>query len=259
MTSQPYLAAPPRRLSANTSPACPPAPPGAPPGSPADDPPDHILLEGWRIRGEQHAATRLYRRHFDAIFRFFRNKAADHGDATDLTSETFMRLFHRRDSYPEIHTFRDGHPNVRPFLFGIAKHVLLAYIRKRTRLDLVDLSTQALVDLVPRSPSSIVLACRKLYALSRALRTLAAHDQMLIEAKYFEDMSERELAALLEIPPSTVPGRLRGARTRLTGAVQRHLRTAGTAAATVPPSIELDDLITLLRCELLKGAAKPKR
>lgn len=200
----------------------------------------------------QSAATRLYRRHFDAIFRFFRNKTADHNDAAELTSETFARLFHKRDSYAEIHTFRDGTPNLRPYLFGIAKFVLFGYIRRKTRSETLDLSTQALVDLVPRSPSSIVFACRNLYALSRALRTLPAHDQLLLEAKYFEEMSERELAALLEIPATTVPGRLRGAHTRLKEAV--HAQRSARPAIQSP--YDIDELINLLRSELLKGAAK---
>lgn len=154
-----------------------------------------------------------------------------------------MRLFHRRDSYPEFHSFLDGQPNVRPFLFGIAKFVLLAYIRQRNKSDAIDLSLQSLVELVPRSPSSIVFACRKLYAVGRALRTIPAEDQMLLEAKFYEEMSEHELAALLEIPPSSVPGRKRRALHRLREAV--HNLKDSRAVPDIPTTI--DGLSALLR------------
>lgn len=252
MSSQPRPTGSPHRRSPHSPPRA--SPSGAPPGA-LSNAPDHALLNAWRERGAQLAAKHLYHRHFDAIFRFFRIKAADHSEASDLASETFMRLFHRRASYPEIQTFRDGEPNIRPYLFGIAKHVLMAYIRKRSRRESLDASAETLSALVPLSPISVVFVSRGLNAVLRGLRTLPIHDQILIEAKYFDDFSERELACLLEIPPSTVPGRLRGARTRLREAIHQ-ARAPGSIRGGDPP-MDIDELLTRFRNEMRKGAVKP--
>lgn len=247
MTTQPHPILPPRRRPLTVPPRASPRYPG--------QPSDYALLTQWRNQQLQPAATRLYRRYAPEIYRFFRNKAADRHDAADLTSETFMRLFHRRPTYPPIHTYLDGQPNVRPYLFGIAKFVLLAYIRRKHRSESIDLSTQTFVELVPRSPSSILFVCRRLHAVSRALRTIPAEDQILLEAKFQEEMSERELAVLLEIPVTSVPGRQRRALQRLREAVH-NLKDARTLP-DMPTTI--DGLSELLRTggRSLKPAQEP--
>jgi RNA polymerase sigma factor (sigma-70 family) len=227
------------------------APPAsdAPPG-PAPDSTDYELLLEWREQGRQAAATALYGRNFDRLYRFFRNKTGDPNDGGDLVSETFARLFHRRPQYPPILS----RPNISPYLFGIANKVLLGYLRQRYRIDAQhDLASRSLVELLPRSPSSIVFACRKLYALTQALRTLPLRDQVLIESKYFEGMAEKELAELLGIPLTTVRGRVRDAHNHLEAAVRHHLTPWGG-----DPALTLDDLIAELRREMMRGAAPPE-
>lgn len=222
---------------------------GAPPGRPTD----RDLLSAWRDCGQHRAARALYERHFDAVYRFFRIKAGDPNDIADLASETFARLFHRRSHYPPIVSLDNGAADLRPYLFGIAKRVLYGYIRDRRRVDTPrDPSTLAIVDLLPRSPSSIVVACRELLALTCALRTLPLRDQILIEAKYFDDFSEKDLAVLLEVPYTTIRGRVRDARNHLEKAVHQYI---GARRDDGPR--DLDDLIASLRREMLKGAARP--
>lgn len=258
MTSQPHIAASPQRVPFNLPPEDSPVPGiEAPPGEHSD----HALLTAWRTRSDEHAARQLYRRHFDIIFRFFRNKVADPNDVNDLVSETFSRLFGRRDQYAELGLDADGQPKVRPFLFGIAKNVLFAYIRNRGRseatvpLDDQRLLAQNLQAMLPRSLSSIVFTCRKLYALTRALRTLPLRDQILIENKYFGDLSERELAAELGIPITTLPGRSIAARKHLKEAVARMLATHGIRSFDA--TLDLDQLLQSFRVEMMKGAEKP--
>lgn len=225
-----------------------------------DDIADDTLFREWRERGVQLAARQLYRRHFDIIYRFFRNKVADPYDVQDLINDTFSRLFRRREQHVEIRSFSQGGHTLRPFLFGIAKNVLCAYIRQRGRLlataDLDDptLLAESIATILPHSPSSIVFSCQKLYILMHALRTLPLGDQILIEQKYFGDMSERELADLLEIPKTTVPGRDRSACNRLRERVDKMLKAH---RIPVDPNLTLEALLAKFRLEMTSAADKP--
>lgn len=207
---------------------------------------DLELLTAWREGGEDLAARHLFARHFAAIHRFFRNKVHDPSDARDLASDTFARLFHRRAQYPEMY-------NVRAYAFGIAKRVLLGYLRQKHRRVEQDLLAGALIELIPRTPSSVVFACHRLHILVQALRTLPLHDQILLEAKYFEDLSEPELAEVLGIEVTTLPGRHRRARNRLIPAVEHLLTTHGELKRATEVSVLLDTWISELRREMRRG------
>jgi RNA polymerase sigma-70 factor (ECF subfamily) len=60
-----------------------------------------------------------------------------------------------------------------------------------------------------------VIAHERRLALSRALAKLPARDRVMIACRWFEDMSEREIATTLAIRPGTVKSRLSRAMARL--------------------------------------------
>src|SRR6185436_6575853 len=72
--------------------------------------PDAELLSAWR-GGDEKAGAELFERHFEALFRFFRNKAGD--QAEDLVQETFLACL----SGP---AFR-GEASFRTYLFTVAR------------------------------------------------------------------------------------------------------------------------------------------
>jgi len=51
--------------------------------------------------------------------------------------------------------------------------------------------------------------------VERALATLAADDRALVVMRYFSDLNSREIAQIVDLPESTVRGRLRAARQKL--------------------------------------------
>jgi RNA polymerase sigma factor (sigma-70 family) len=203
--------------------------------------PDGELLAAWH-RGDQTAPKWLYRRHVDAVARFFRNKVSDLQTVADLVQETFRALLETRARSPErllhIQSFR-------AFLIGIARNIFLAHLRQQYRHREIDLQTCSLDMLFPRSVSSILADNHQVMILVRALRSLPLQDQLILEAKFFDYFSETELAEALDIPLSTVPGRLRGAKNRLELAVAR----LGLERQRLNPC-DLDTAIALLRTEV---------
>ena len=84
---------------------------------------DIELLEAWK-EGDASAGRELFARHFDSVFRFFRNKVD--GAAEDLTQQTFMGCLRGRDKFR-------GESSFRTYLFTIARKRLYTFLRDRQR------------------------------------------------------------------------------------------------------------------------------
>lgn len=215
-------------------------------------PSDLELLAAWRS-GNTRAARTLYHRHFDAICRFFRNKLSNLEEVADLVGDTYLELLksRARESWSDA-----GVGSLRYYLLGIARNVLYGHFRrnfgrKRSELTTEELEQHSLEELAPRSMSSIVGGRRELDVLIKGLRRLPLGDQILLEAKYFEYMPDGDLAVLLEIPVSTLPGRLRGARNRLIAEVAR-LAGGREAGAAGDPGVAMDAWIAELRALIVR-------
>lgn len=226
------------------------------PQTPDIFPADGILLTAWR-GGDMRAAKRLYRRHFDAICRFFRNKLSDLPEVADLVGETFLELVKTRARQADDESWSDDTiVSLRGYLLGIARNVLFRHFKAKYRGRHIDFDRCSLADLDARNLSSIVGGRRELDILIRALRRLPVEDQILLEAKYFDYLSEQQLAELLQIPLSTLPGRLRGARNRLLAEVAR-LCAERPGSGPDDPATAMDAWIAELRALIAQTNPSP--
>jgi RNA polymerase sigma-70 factor (ECF subfamily) len=169
---------------------------------------DRHLLEAWRS-GDRKAGQELVERHYSAVYRFFFGKVRD-AVCEDLSQQTFEVVCRRRDAYR-------GDGSLRAYLFGVARFVLIGWARRQRRFEPTEDSLPADADPLPG-----LLADRELVKIvATALRGLALDDQLLIELKDWEHLTQAELAALFEVPQATVARRLQRARARLRAAVER--------------------------------------
>lgn len=184
---------------------------------------DFELLERWR-GGDANAGNELFERHFDAVHRFFVNKAPS--DAADLVQRTFLACVEARDRFRQQASFRT-------FLFAIAHHELMAHWRKRARAEL-DPSISSLRDLDP-SPSTLLARVAEERHLLEALRSIPLELQVALELFYWEGLTGPELAAVLDVPEGTARSRLRRGlallRERLEELDRRPARLASTLAS----------------------------
>ena len=184
---------------------------------------DRALLEAWR-QGDAQAGNRLLKRHFDALYRFFRNKV-DHG-IEDLIQATFLACVRSRDKFR-------GDCSFRTYLFVIARHELYRSIRTRKRDRLVfDPDADSVHDLNP-GPATIAAKKAEQKLLLRALRRIPVDLQVALELHYWEQLTTRELAEVLEVPQGTVKSRLRRAREALEGAMADLAETPQQLQSTV--------------------------
>lgn len=178
---------------------------------------DSELLRAW-AEGDAAAGRELFERHFESIFRFFRNKAD--GDVEDLVQTTFTNALAARDAFR-------GEASFRTYLFTIARHELYAHWkRQRRQSEEVDIGSLSVEDLAT-TPSSALAARRDRAALARALRSIPLDFQVVLELHYWEELSGPELAAALELPEGTVRSRLRRGKELLAERFDALLRGEG--------------------------------
>jgi RNA polymerase sigma-70 factor (ECF subfamily) len=75
---------------------------------------------------DRRALEAIIQEHQGAIFGYLRSRLAQPADAEDLTQEVFLRWYLHRDRF-------EVGQKVRPWLIGIARNVLLEYLKKVQR------------------------------------------------------------------------------------------------------------------------------
>lgn len=199
---------------------------------------DAELLRAWRD-GDGEAGRALFARHFEAIFRFFRNKAGD--EIEDLVQSTFASCLAAREPFR-------GESSVRGYLLAIARHELYAHWRKRRRDgDAVDIGSLSVEDLAP-TPGTVLDARDERARLAHALRSLPLDLQVALELHYWEDLSGSELAEVLGVPEGTVRSRLRRGREELASLLAKLAPRAVDARG----EDELDAWVTSLRSAMAR-------
>jgi RNA polymerase sigma-70 factor (ECF subfamily) len=167
---------------------------------------DEDLLSSWR-QGAAGAGEALFERHYEAVRRYFRNKVPA-GAAHDLVQETFLACLEACERFRRHSTFRT-------YLLGIAHHVMVDYLRARSRdRHELDVDELILADL-HLTGEAVLAAKRERRALLRALRSLRFPLQVVLELRYWEAMSDLQIAEVLDEPVGTIKTRLRAGRLAL--------------------------------------------
>lgn len=142
-------------------------------------------------------------RYWASLSGFFRAKLGD--EAAELIAETFLACVEGKDRI-------EG--ELRAYLFAIARRRLADHFRKRAHAPELDVLRSSLVDLAT-GPVTEVGRREQGALLRQGLARIPLDDQIALELAYFERLTTRELAAVLEIPENTVRSRLSRARDKL--------------------------------------------
>lgn len=160
---------------------------------------DFELLNQWRA-GDQQAGNELFRRHFQAVYRFFQNKL-DEG-IEDLVQQTFLACVEARERLREGGSFRS-------YLFAVARNRLyMHYGRRQRQRDTVDFDNESVHDL-GKSQSNILADRADQRLLLEGLRRIPLNQQLALELYHWEGLNGRELAAVLDVPEATARSHLR--------------------------------------------------
>jgi len=105
-----------------------------------------------------------------------------------------------------------GQSSFRTYLFGVAHNVLRSHLRKRRREgERFEPGVTSVFDL-GLSPTTLIAQRKEQLLVLQALRRVPLDHQVVLELYYWEAMTAKELAEVLEIPEGTVRGRIRRAK-----------------------------------------------
>ncbi len=193
------------------------------------------LLDRW-CAGDETAGNALFKRHFDAVYRFFAHKVD--GDADELVQETFLACLKGRDRFRRQSTFRT-------YLFAIARHTLYGHLRRvtvqRGNLDFDEVSVASL----STSAGSRLARGQERARLLAALRELPVEQQLLLELHYWEELEREQLAEVFDIAEATTRSRLFRAR----AALRERLEVGQPSGSTSADDLALDRWARGLRAD----------
>ena len=157
-------------------------------------------------RGDLDAFGELVRRHEATAVRVAAVVCGSAG-AEDAAQEAFVR------AYRSLHRF-DAERPFRPWLSRIVANVAKNRVRSEQRH--VQLALRAPhEDAAPDTAADAAIANARREVLAGALERLSERDRLVIVYRWFEDMSERDIADALGVRPGTVKSRLSRAMSRL--------------------------------------------
>lgn len=159
--------------------------------------------------GDMTAASELVSLNYQKIFAFLRRQCLNDSDAEDLTQKTFAKV------WTALPTFA-GRSSFSSWIHGIARNVYLDWRRKGNRLDAqMDDWWDTRVAEGPgpfENTSERELSARMHSLVAR----LDADVREVVHLHYYQGLSIKETAEVLDIATSTVKYRLRGALEELT-------------------------------------------
>lgn len=175
--------------------------------------------------GDDSALEALMTRHQDALFRFIRGYVRNDADATELTQETFVRV------YFHIGRFK---PSARfaAWLYRIAlnlcrDHAKSSRTRRAAVTDSLSVDQEAggpadrELSASVNTPAEALAVNEKLRALDRAIARLPHDLRAALSLAVFEQRSHQEAADLLGTTPKTVETRVYRARKVLARSMSR--------------------------------------
>ena len=152
-----------------------------------------------QARSDRAAFVRLYRKHYDAIYRYCVHRMFDRTAAEDVTSEVFLKMV---ENY---HCFKGSEAQLGNWLYKIATNAVNHHLRKMGRCERLFMFTRR--HGVNRD-TDCEESTEKLVLLKQAVLALKPRYQTIITLRFFENMKLTEVAEVLGSSPGTVRSQL---------------------------------------------------
>ena len=156
--------------------------------------------------GRLDAFDELVRRHQRAALQVA-TAVAGSSRAADAAQEGFVRAFRK------LHQFDDTRGAFRPWLLRIVANAARNELRRLDRHRRIDMTVAALAVAGPEDDPGAALARRQ--ELGAAMASLSADDRLVLGLRWWAELTEAEMADVLDVAPGTVKSRLSRAMARL--------------------------------------------
>jgi len=153
-----------------------------------------------RARSDPENFVLLYRRHYDAVFRYCVHRLLDRESAEDVTSEVFLNAVRKFESF-------DGadEQKFRNWLYRIATNAVNNHLRKLARRNrMLKILGRAVSTAYDSQHEFENINSENIVILKQAMTTLKPRYQTIITLRFFENLKLTEIAEILDSKPATV-------------------------------------------------------
>ena len=175
---------------------------------------DRVLVKA-HISGDGTAFEVLFRKYRDMVHRLVYSIVRDETLAQDVVQEVFLLV------YRHLHKFRQD-AAFKTWIYRIAVNEAIRHIGRQKRWQpLPDAELEAttattlVVSAVGDSPERILIEQEQRERVGQAIATMKAHQRLILNLFYLEELPVQEIARILDIPEGSVKSRLFYARDAL--------------------------------------------
>jgi RNA polymerase sigma factor (sigma-70 family) len=175
---------------------------------------DYNLIRSALDKGDQKAYAELMGRYRDSVYFMLLKMVNNKDDADDLTIEAFGKAFKRLSQYTPNYAFST-------WLFKIASNNCIDFIRRKKMVTFSihktfenDEGSEMSMDIKSEglTPEENFMKKQKIKHMHDVVEKLKPRYRVLVEMRYFEELSYEEIAEKLELPLGTVKAQLFRAR-----------------------------------------------
>ena len=154
--------------------------------------------------GDETALAALIDRYAASVHAYLLRHSGNRDDADDLLQETWVRVARSAKRFDTARRFRS-------WIYGIATNLARDLFRRRMTRE------RALRDLAAHPPAASGAGSVDCGELREHIAELPENMRAVLLLRYYEEMSEAEMAEILDVPRGTIKSRLHAALRRLRG------------------------------------------
>ncbi len=139
--------------------------------------------------GDRSAFDTLYNTYAIPVYRYVFLRLRNVNDAEDITQETFMK------AYQAIERYSDETGNMLPYLFTIARNLLINHTKKKR--PEVYLPEEMNKHEGSEQASDLAMARERTEEIRSAMSQLSETEREIVELKFFGELSYTEIAEIL--------------------------------------------------------------
>ena len=170
-------------------------------------------------QGNQIAFNFLLDTFWGNVYGFLLQKTSNENDAEDITIQTFSKAFDKINTFDESYQFKT-------WLITIAKNIHIDFLRKKKSSIAIETSKDQekeafkVIDDAP-SPEDKIITEQNLAKLLRDIKQLKPKYQEVINLRYFQELSYKEIATQIDEPINNVKVKLLRAKKLLAEIIKK--------------------------------------
>lgn len=170
---------------------------------------DESLME-FLSQGEEAALADLVRRYQNDVFRFCLHYLKDVELAKEAAQETFLRVYVARERFDVSRKFK-------PWMLCIARNLCLNELKRKKTVQMESLEeyasssreeSGAVLPVSEEGPAEVLMARERREALMQLIDRLPGEAREMVVLRYFERMSARDIAEIVDSTEGAVRTRL---------------------------------------------------